>query len=83
MGVLERIDYWFAVINNDAEARELLNDCGDEIERLRAALRKARDWARESQQVTTRNFATICGVTPTQLCEWTHDPFIGEPDFID
>jgi hypothetical protein len=49
---------------------------------LREALKSARTAAR-SNGVTTRRFAAWCGVSPTQLSEWTADLPDCEPDLID
>jgi transcriptional regulator with XRE-family HTH domain len=63
---------------------KLLAERDAEIERLRATLKAARTWAREQKQTTTREFAAVCGVTPTQLSQWTCDTStLGEPDFKD
>jgi septal ring factor EnvC (AmiA/AmiB activator) len=68
----------------DAVATEEWDALKAEIERLRATLKAARTWAREQKQTTTREFAAVCGVTPTQLSQWTCDTStLGEPDFKD
>lgn len=60
---------------------ELLEDWG----RLREALKKAREFARDSHNVTTREFAKAIGVSALQLSKWT-DSLPNpeqEPDFKD
>jgi DNA-binding transcriptional regulator YiaG len=68
---------------------ELLNNLqstssqAEEIEKLKAALKSCREAARNNFSVTTRDFASMCGVSATQLSEWTSDPITTEPDFKD
>lgn len=51
---------------------------------LKLALTNARKEARAEEGLTTRGFALWCGVSPTQLCEWTGPPLPKEiPDFMD
>ena len=55
----------------------------DEKEAIREALDRARGQAR-ADGVTTRLFAQWCGISPTQLCEWTGGELpLAPPDFID
>ena len=49
---------------------------------LRKALSSARTYARENGLATTRQFAAWCGVSPSQLSEWTSDEPSGPPDFV-
>jgi hypothetical protein len=61
------------------------NELLEEYGRLKDALKKARQFARDSHHVTTREFAKAIGVTATQLSKWT-DSLPNpekEPDFKD
>ena len=50
---------------------------------LKQALAKCREACR-SKAITTRQFAAMCGITPTLLCQWTSPSMeeLGEPDFL-
>lgn len=50
---------------------------------LKLALGNARTHARTIDSVTTREFAARCGVTATQLSEWTGEPITTPPQFVD
>ena len=54
-----------------------------ELEQLKAALKSCREAARNNFSVTTRDFASMCVVSATQISEWTSDPITTEPDFKD
>jgi hypothetical protein len=49
---------------------------------LRSALKSARLGAK-LRGITTREFAAMCAISPTQLSEWTSDPIESHPEFID
>jgi len=54
-----------------------------ELEQLKAAMKRCREATRNNFSVTTRDFASMCGVSATQISEWTSDPINTEPDFKD
>ena len=54
----------------------------DENEELRAALKACRAYM-FSQGMTTRRFAEACGISPSQLSEWTAGAINTEPDFVE
>ena len=53
-----------------------------ENEALRSALKSAR-LGSKLRGITTREFATMCCISSSQLSEWTSDPIVSSPDFID
>lgn len=68
-----------------SEAQELSEylRLANENEQLKTALKQARESARHKYQVTTRCFASMCGISPTQLSKWTSTIPSQEPDFKD
>lgn len=55
----------------------------DDNRRLRAALRRCREAARNNYCVTTLEFAAMCDVSAKAISDWTSDPIATEPDFKD
>jgi hypothetical protein len=56
-----------------------------ENELLRQALKSCRKAVCEKSgygRLTTREFAKACGVTPTQISEWTAELILDPPDFV-
>jgi DNA-binding transcriptional regulator YiaG len=53
----------------------------NENEVLRAALKACRAYM-FSQGMTTRRFAEACGISPSQLSDWTAGVVNTEPDFV-
>ena len=56
-----------------------------EIDQLKQALTHVRHYmqAQGPNGVGIREFAAICGVSPTLISKWTSPPLPGVPDFID
>lgn len=62
--------------NPDCERCDLIRD----LDALVAALKHARIACRDEYGITTRKFARMCGISPTQLSEWTADIPAVPPD---
>jgi len=54
----------------------------NENEALRTALKTCRAFM-VSQGMATRRFAEACGISPSQLSDWTAGAVSSKPDFVD
>jgi transcriptional regulator with XRE-family HTH domain len=72
-----------SVKSENKDLTEVIEDLLRENIELKLALGNARTHARTIDNVTTREFAARCGVTPTQLSQWTSERIVTEPDFKD
>lgn len=48
---------------------------------IKSAMREARAFARERGN-TLRSFSKRCGVSPSQMSEWTAEPILDPPDLV-
>ena len=64
-------------LHNNAE------EMANEIDALRAAMKRLREVLRVNYGHTLRTFADAAGVSPTQMSEWTSDPIATPPDLVD
>lgn len=63
--------------------RDMVEELRRENRELKLALSNARTNAKILDKVTTREFATRCGITATQLSQWTDHMPARRPDLID
>ncbi len=71
------------LLHDDMELCQVINaKVNAENNALRTALKTCREFMR-SQVITTRMFASMCGITPSQLSEWIADPIREPPDFVE
>lgn len=83
MTPIERAEMNTMALQQELYAQQRINAIlTAQVSMLRAAMREARGFARERGN-TLRSFAQRCGVTPTQMSEWTAEPIDSNPDFID
>ncbi len=54
-----------------------------EVLQLKMALTHARKCCREEDGITSRRFAAYCGITTSQLSDWTAEKLKTKPDFWD
>jgi hypothetical protein len=65
------------------EVPNVIDELIAERDALRAAMKLARAYAVDKQRkhpLGLRGFAAECGVSPTQLSQWTAEAVTGEPD---
>lgn len=69
--------------SEDGWCLECVSEMGREWQEMRDALRNGRTMAKHKHRITTREFAALCCITPSRLCELLDETPTTPPDFVD